>query len=217
MGGRPAVRSPAVHDAASPPITLAKKGKSRKRGVSRQGEPPPAREADLIGPASRDAMQEGAMATEWLEGMMREALREASRAEAFGEVPVGAVVELDGRIIGRGCNRSIGDLDPTAHAEIAALREAARTVANYRLPGARLFVTVEPCPMCAGACLHARIDALIFGAPDLKAGAVCSRYRLLDDPHHNHRVRVIGGVLEDECAEKIRAFFRHRREGGRGP
>jgi tRNA(adenine34) deaminase len=161
-------------------------------------------------------MQEETVSRDWLEQIMREALREASRAEALGEVPVGAVVELDGKIIGRGHNRPISAQDPTAHAEITALREAARTAGNYRLPGARLFVTIEPCLMCAGGCLHARIQTLIFGAPDPKTGAVRSCYRLLDDPHHNHRVEVIGGVLEEDCAEKLRAFFKERREGTRG-
>jgi tRNA(adenine34) deaminase len=151
-----------------------------------------------------------------MELFMREALLEASRAEEIGEVPVGAVVELCGKIIGRGYNRPISDGDPTAHAEIVALRKAARRVGNYRLDGARLFVTIEPCPMCAGACLHARIQTLVFGAPDLKTGAVRSRYRLLDDPHHNHRIEVIYGVLEDVCAEKLRRFFRERREETRG-
>jgi len=160
-------------------------------------------------------MQETALSTARLEEIMREALREASRAETLGEVPVGAVVERDGKIIGRGFNRPISTRDPTAHAEITALREAALTAGNYRLPGARLFVTVEPCPMCAGACLHARIDTLVFGALDPKAGAVRSRYRLLDDPHHNHRVRVIEGILEADCAEKLRTFFRQRREEAR--
>jgi len=151
-----------------------------------------------------------------MELLMREALREADRAEELGEVPVGAVVEMGGEIVGRGFNRPIAAKDPTAHAEVEALREAARTVGNYRLPGARLFVTVEPCPMCAGALLHARIDTLVFGAADPKAGAVRSRYRLLDDLHHNHRVEVVEGVLEEACAEKLRAFFRQRREEARG-
>ena len=160
-------------------------------------------------------MQEETASREWLEQCMREALREASRAEELGEVPVGAVVELGGKIIGRGHNRPISARDPTAHAEITALREAATAAGNYRLPGARLFVTIEPCPMCTGACLHARIETLVFGAPDPKTGAVRSRYRLLADSHHNHRIQVIEGVLEGACAEKLRAFFRERREKGR--
>ncbi len=157
------------------------------------------------------------------EGYMREALREAAKAERIGEVPVGAVVVRDGRILGRGHNRPISTNDPTAHAEIVALREAARAAGNYRLPGAELFVTIEPCAMCAGACLHARIGTLVFGARDPKAGAVRSLIRLLDDPRHNHRVEVVEGVLAEACAERLREFFRERRgrggpdPSGRGP
>jgi len=161
-------------------------------------------------------MKEEGTSGQGLEPYMREALLEASRAERLGEVPVGAVVELCGKIIGRGYNRPISAGDPTAHAEIVALREAARSVVNYRLAGARLFVTIEPCPMCAGACLHARIRTLVFGALDPKTGAVRSRYRLLDDPHHNHRIEVIAGVLEDDCGQKLQQFFRERREETRG-
>ena len=138
---------------------------------------------------------------------MIEALEEASRAEQAGEVPIGAVVELHGKIIARGHNRPITTQDPTAHAEITALREAAQRLGNYRLEGARLFVTIEPCPMCAGACLHARIQTLVYGAKDPKTGAICSRYHMLDDPHHNHRIEVIEGILADSCAQKIRNFF----------
>jgi tRNA(adenine34) deaminase len=142
---------------------------------------------------------------------MQEALVEASKAERLGEVPVGAVVLLDGEIIGRGHNQPVGSGDPTAHAEIVALREAARAAGNYRLPGARLFVTLEPCLMCAGACLHARIQTLVFGARDPKAGAVRSLFQALDDPRHNHRIEIIEGVLGDECARRVRAFFQKRR------
>ena len=146
-----------------------------------------------------------------LERTMQEALVEASRAEHLGEVPVGAVVLLGGEIIGRGHNQPVGSGDPTAHAEIVALREAARAADNYRLPGALLFVTLEPCLMCAGACLHARIQTLVFGARDPKAGAVRSLFRALDDPRHNHRIEIIEGVLGDECARRVRAFFQKRR------
>jgi len=142
---------------------------------------------------------------------MTEALGEASRAEACGEVPVGAVVIYDGRIIGRGHNQPLGRQDPTAHAEIMALREAAQTVGNYRLVGAQLLVTIEPCLMCAGACLHARIKTLVFGARDPKGGGVRSLYNLLDDPRHNHRIEVVEGILADECRSKIQGFFRDRR------
>ena len=145
------------------------------------------------------------------EGYMREALHLAGRAEELGEVPVGAVVVREGQIIGRGHNQPVGSGDPTAHAEIVALREAARTVGNYRLPGAQIFVTLEPCLMCAGACLHARIQTLVFGARDPKTGAVRSLLQVLDDPRHNHRIEIVEGILGDDCGRKVRAFFRNRR------
>ena len=148
---------------------------------------------------------------EQFEHYMLEALQEASRAESLGEVPVGAIVVLDGRILGRGCNQPLGSRDPTAHAEIVALRQAARTTGNYRLTGAQLFVTLEPCPMCAGASLQARIQTLVFGARDPKAGAVRSLHRLLEDPRHNHEVDIVEGILADECRRKLQAFFRKRR------
>ncbi len=146
-----------------------------------------------------------------LEGYMREALNLAGRAEQLGEVPVGAVVVREGQIIGRGHNQPVGSGDPTAHAEIVALREAARAVGNYRLPGAQLFVTLEPCLMCAGACLHARIQTLVFGARDPKTGAVRSLLQVLDDPRHNHRIEIVEGILGDDCGRKVSAFFRKRR------
>ena len=145
---------------------------------------------------------------------MRVALEEARRAAESGEVPVGAVVVLGGAVIGRGHNRPVAASDPTAHAEVVALRDAGRHVGNYRLPGATLYVTVEPCVMCAGACLHARIGDLVFGAPDDKGGAVVSRARALDEPAWNHRVRVTGGVLAAEAGELMQAFFRTRRGEG---
>ena len=145
------------------------------------------------------------------EGYMREALSLARQAEQLGEVPVGAVVVREGRIIGRGHNQPVGSRDPTAHAEIVALREAARTVGNYRLPGAQLFVTLEPCLMCAGACLHARIQTLVFGARDPKTGAVRSLLQVLDDPRHNHRIDIVEGILGDDCGRKVSAFFQKRR------
>lgn len=145
------------------------------------------------------------------EAWLREALALAERAEAEGEVPVGAVVVLDGEVIGRGWNRTIGDADPTAHAEIIALREAGRAVDNYRLAGSTLYVTLEPCPMCAGAMIHARIQRLVYGARDPKTGAAGSVFRLIPGERHNHRVEVVGGCLEGLCAERLRAFFRARR------
>jgi tRNA(adenine34) deaminase len=142
---------------------------------------------------------------------MEEALAEARRACAAGEVPVGAVVARDGAIIGRGHNRPIALSDPTAHAEILALREAAGKSGNYRLTGATLYATVEPCAMCAGAALQARVARLVYGAPDPKVGAVASLFCLLDDVRLNHRIEVVGGVLAEESAALLRAFFEARR------
>ncbi len=153
------------------------------------------------------------------ETYMREALAAASRAMASDEVPVGAVVvERDtGRIIGRGFNHPIGEVDPTAHAEIVALRDAARRAGNYRLTGATLYVTVEPCLMCAGALVHARIGTLVYGAPEPKAGAVRSVMRALEHPALNHRVAVVAGVLGDECRGRMQAFFSARRHAADAP
>ena len=139
------------------------------------------------------------------------ALEEARRAEVEGEVPIGAVVVLDGRVIGRAHNRPIAAMDPTAHAEILALRQSALAVGNYRLPRAALYATVEPCAMCCGAALHARIARVVYGAPDPKGGAARTLYRLLDDPRMNHEASVTGGVRSDECAALIIEFFRTRR------
>jgi tRNA(adenine34) deaminase len=151
------------------------------------------------------------------EPFMRVALEEAHGAASAGEVPVGAVVVFGGEVIGRGRNRPIAAVDPTAHAEVEALRDAARRVGNYRLTGATLYVTVEPCLMCAGACVHARLADLVFGATDDKAGAVVSRARILDEGAWNHRVRVTGGVLAATASELMQTFFRTRRaEGYRG-
>ncbi|SRR5713101_485719 len=142
---------------------------------------------------------------------MELALEEARRAEAEGEVPVGAVVVLDGRVIGRGHNRVIAASDPTAHAEIGALRDAAQAVRNYRLAGADLYTTVEPCPMCCGAALNARIARVVYGAADLKAGAARTLYRLLDDPRLNHQVAVVAGVRSAECGALLSEFFQKKR------
>ena len=144
---------------------------------------------------------------------MRAALEEARLAEAAGEVPVGAVIVLNGEIIGRGSNRSITDHDPTAHAEIGAMRQAAARLANYRLTGATLYVTVEPCAMCAGAAVLARVARLVYGCHDLKAGAVRSLYQIADDARLNHRIQVSSGVLEEECASLLRLFFQAKRAG----
>jgi tRNA(adenine34) deaminase len=142
---------------------------------------------------------------------MEEALRSSQRALEAGEVPVGAVVVCGGEVVGRGWNRNIGENDPTAHAEIIALREAGATVGNHRLVECEVFVTIEPCAMCAGAMVHARIKRLVYGADDAKAGAVRSVMRLLDHPAMNHRVEVRGGVLAGRCAEVMQTFFRSRR------
>ena len=145
------------------------------------------------------------------EHFMREAQREAREALAAGEVPVGAVVVVDGRLVGAGFNQPIGRADPTAHAEIVALRVAAREVGNYRLTGATLYVTVEPCVMCGGAIVHARVGTLVYGASEPKAGAVRSAMRALDHPALNHRVEVIEGVLDEECGQIMQEFVRDRR------
>jgi tRNA(adenine34) deaminase len=145
------------------------------------------------------------------EEFMRLALDLAQRGLEAGEVPVGAVVVRDGLILGRAHNAPVGLADPTAHAEIIALREAGRRLGNYRLPGATLYVTVEPCPMCCGAALHARLARVVYGALDPKAGAVESLYRLLDDARLNHRVEAAGGVLAGECGAVLRRFFEPKR------
>ena len=142
---------------------------------------------------------------------MEEALRSARCALETGEVPVGAVVVCAGQIVGRGWNRNIGDNDPTAHAEMVALREAGKTLGNYRMGECDLFVTIEPCAMCAGAMVHARIKRLIYGADDEKAGAVRSAMQLLQHPAMNHLVEVRGGVLAGRCAELMQGFFKSRR------
>lgn len=142
---------------------------------------------------------------------MERALVLAERAEVEGEVPVGAVLVAGGEIVAEGWNRPVGTRDATAHAEIEVLRKAGRNRGNYRLPGTTLYVTLEPCLMCTGALVHARIERLVFGAADPKAGAVVSVFQVLDEPSLNHRVAYEGGVLADECAELLRAFFGKRR------
>jgi tRNA(adenine34) deaminase len=142
---------------------------------------------------------------------MRAALDEARRAFDAGEVPVGAVVVRDGEIVGRGFNQPISGVDPTAHAEIVALREAAATVANYRLVGTTLYVTIEPCLMCVGAMVHARVATLVFGASEPKAGAIVSSCQAHELPSLNHRIEVVSGVLEEECRAIIQEFFQARR------
>ena len=142
---------------------------------------------------------------------MQEALRASQRALEMGEVPVGAVVVHEGKIVGRGFNRNLTNSDPTAHAEIVALREAGSVVGNHRLLNCDLFVTIEPCAMCAGAMVHARIRTLVYGADDPKAGAVHSVMQVLNHPALNHQVEVRRGVLAGKCAELLQEFFRARR------
>lgn len=143
--------------------------------------------------------------------LMQLALVEAHMASAAGEVPVGAICVVNGEIVARGQNRVIRDTDPTAHAEVVALRAAAHQVGNYRLTACEMFVTIEPCTMCAGAMIHSRIRRLVYGAPDLKAGAAGSVLQVLNHPSLNHRMQVQGGVLEEQCGTVLREFFREKR------
>lgn len=145
------------------------------------------------------------------ERFMREALALAAEAEARGEVPVGAVVVKDGEIVGRGYNQPISSRDPTAHAEVIAMRDAAARIGNYRLTGCELYVTLEPCVMCAGAIMHARLARLIYGAADPKTGACGSAVDLFADPKLNHHAAVARDVLKQECGALLSAFFRQRR------
>jgi tRNA(adenine34) deaminase len=142
---------------------------------------------------------------------MQEALRCAQRGLEAGEVPVGAVVVHEGRVVGRGFNRNIADSDPTAHAEVVALREAGAAIGNHRLGDCDLFATIEPCAMCAGALVHARIRRLVYGADDPKAGAVRSVLQVINHPSLNHQMEVRGGVLAGKCGELLQEFFRKRR------
>jgi tRNA(adenine34) deaminase len=143
---------------------------------------------------------------------MQQALAEAREAAASGEVPIGAVLVHEGRIIARAGNRTIRDCDPTAHAEIVALREAARVLGNYRLADTTLYVTIEPCSMCAGAMIQARVTRLVYGADEPRGGAVQSCFQVLAHPEVNHRVQVTAGLLSGECGEVMKAFFAMRRQ-----
>jgi tRNA(adenine34) deaminase len=145
---------------------------------------------------------------------MSEALEEARKAESAEEVPIGAILLLNEKIIGRGHNSSIHLHDPSAHAEIVALRQAAHNISNYRLPGSILICTVEPCIMCVGAMIQARVETLVYGAADPKAGAVHSCFQLASHPSFNHKIEVVSGVLEDECGWILKDFFRARRNPG---
>jgi tRNA(adenine34) deaminase len=150
-----------------------------------------------------------------VEPLMRAAIEQARRAGVAGDVPIGAVVARDGEIIGSGSNRRIVDADPTAHAEMIAIRSAAEVLGDWRLTGCTMAVTLEPCPMCAGAILLARIDRLIYGAADPKAGAVDTLYRICSDERLNHRVEIVSGVLAEECGEMLTEFFRRQRAMGK--
>jgi tRNA(adenine34) deaminase len=154
-------------------------------------------------------MTENVNNDEW---WMRQALAEAGKAQALGEVPVGAVAVLDSRIIGRGHNRKESDRDPTAHAEIIALRQAAAALGNWRLVGVTLYSTLEPCPMCAGAMIQARLERLVYGAPDVRFGADGSVVNVLGVADFNHRVAVSAGLLADEAAALLQDFFRRLRD-----
>jgi tRNA(adenine34) deaminase len=143
---------------------------------------------------------------------MRRALELAVQGEALGEVPVGAVIVRDGDVIGEGFNQPISSSDPSAHAEIVALRAAAKNINNYRLVGSSLYVTLEPCTMCVGALIHARIERLIFGTTEPKSGAVTSRSQLLDADYFNHKIQLTSGVLAQECQCQLSNFFQKRRE-----
>jgi tRNA(adenine34) deaminase len=145
------------------------------------------------------------------EHWMAAALAEAAGAQEAGEVPIGAVVVRNGELIARGQNRNLRDHDPSAHAEIVAMREAGRVVENHRLEGCELFVVIEPCAMCAGAMVHARLKRLVYGAKDPKAGAVESVIPVVNHPKLNHQMEITGGVLEEECAQMLRNFFRAKR------
>jgi tRNA(adenine34) deaminase len=161
-----------------------------------------------------DAMNDSstpAGAVEADEYWMRLALALARQAEAANEVPVGAILVREGVMLGQGYNHPITSRDPTAHAEIVALRAAAIRADNYRLPGSTLYVTIEPCTMCVGAMIHARVEQLVFGALEPRAGAVVSRHQLAAHPAYNHQMQVRGGVLEEECATVMREFFRRKR------
>jgi len=149
------------------------------------------------------------------ERWMRRAIELAEQGEALGEVPVGAVIVRDGEVIGEGFNQPITSHDPTAHAEVVALRKAAEHVQNYRLVDATIYVTLEPCTMCVGALVHARIARLVFGTTEPKAGVVVSQSQLLDASYFNHRMEYSGGVCASECQQQLSAFFRRRREEGK--
>ena len=152
-------------------------------------------------------MQETTVHEHW----MQHALSLAEKAQDAGEVPVGAVIVLENEIIGEGWNQSIGLHDPTAHAEIQAIRAACQALSNYRLPGADLYVTLEPCPMCAGAIVHTRLNRVIYATPDPRSGSADSAFQLLNNPQLNHSCEIVSGVIQERASEMLKAFFRARR------
>jgi tRNA(adenine34) deaminase len=174
-------------------------------------DPETKRKARVLGMEGDRSMGQGAASDQADEKYMRRALALAQEAQAMGEVPVGAVLVQSGGLVGEGWNQPVAGNDPSAHAEIVALRQAAARAGNYRLGGSTLYVTLEPCVMCAGAIVHARVQRLVFGAYDLKAGAVCSVYDVIARPQLNHVVEWTGGVLAQECGALLQAFFRGRR------
>lgn len=157
-------------------------------------------------------MKAGTLQDSVHEKWMRHALELADRAAEQGEVPVGAVIVCDGDVLGEGWNQMIGSHDPTAHAEVVAMRAAAHAIGNYRLPGTTLYVTLEPCTMCAGAMIHARIERLVFAAREPRAGVICSCCSLVDEPWYNHKLAWEGGVLADESSVRLQSFFKARRK-----
>jgi tRNA(adenine34) deaminase len=165
-------------------------------------------------PTTRSTAEDQNPAANSDELFMEEALRAAQRALEMGEVPVGAIVVCDGRVVAQGWNQNLAGNDPTAHAEIVALRAAGVILGNHRLGDCELFATIEPCAMCAGALVHARIKRLVYGADDAKAGAVHSVLQVLNHPQLNHRMEVKGGVLAGRSAELLQAFFREKRKSG---
>ena len=150
------------------------------------------------------------------DAFMREALTEAGRAAEQDEVPVGAVLVVEGTVVGRGFNQPISSGDPTAHAEIVAIRDAARRLGNYRLTDSTLYVTIEPCLMCVGALVHARVGTLVYGAAEPRTGAIASTVRGGELPGHNHRFEVVSGIREDDCRQLMQQFFKRKRERGAG-
>jgi tRNA(adenine34) deaminase len=145
------------------------------------------------------------------ESWMKFALELAQQAQESGEIPVGAIIVQEEQIIGRGCNQPIKYHDPSAHAEMVAMRDAGQNISNYRLIDTTLYVTLEPCVMCTGALMHARVDRVVFGANDPKAGAAGGKFNLLEDPRFNHQINVTGGVLAEECAQILKQFFKSKR------